>query len=245
MSDSEAAKNFLAIYNQLDEFMHRYIHHFEDTDRFYKHKELIFKLAHYDRLFAIYKEDLLSFADLRNLLEHNPYIKQADPFATPHAYILKRYEEVKTKLLQRPQARDVAVTAEKIYTTNLEAPIFEVLRVMTKHNFSHVPVMDKAKFIGVFSENIVVYYLSSHQEINALTKVSDLSEYLSFDNHPGEYFAFVAGNAPIDQIQDLFIQDYKNHKRLAVVYVTESGKSSEPLKGLITAWDLAGEDFII
>ena len=38
----------------------------------------------------------------------------------------------------------------------------------------------------------------------------------------------------------MFQNGLKDQKRISVVFITETGKSSEKILGLVTAWDIAG-----
>lgn len=40
----------------------------------------------------------------------------------------------------------------------------------------------------------------------------------------------------------MFQNSFKENKKLAVIFITENGKETESILGMITAWDLAGYD---
>ena len=38
----------------------------------------------------------------------------------------------------------------------------------------------------------------------------------------------------------MFEEELRDNKRLSVIFITEAGKTTEKILGMITAWDIAG-----
>jgi hypothetical protein len=76
-------------------------------------------------------------------------------------------------------------------------------------------------------------------------KIKDFADFISFESHTNEYYEFVSRDTTIFEIEEIFTQGLKKLKRISVVYITENGKSSEGLLGMITVWDLAGSRKLI
>ncbi|KKQ29895.1 MAG: CBS domain-containing protein [Candidatus Levybacteria bacterium GW2011_GWA2_37_36] len=238
MNETNTAAKFLVIYNEIDHYMRRVL----NSDNYTDHGMLIRQMSEKNRLFQNYYTDLKLFAELRNLLVHNPYPDSANPLIVPHNYIVKKYEEIRNALLHPKKAMDVAVRREFIYTTSLNANAIEVMKTMNEKTYTHVPVVEREKMIGVFSENTILTYLVNNKDTIILkdTKIAEFKDFIGLDKHPSEYFKFTSRDTPLVDITVLFQEGLKARKRIAVVYVTQNGKQEEKLLGMITAWDIAG-----
>jgi len=66
---------------------------------------------------------------------------------------------------------------------------------------------------------------------------------LSLDCEKSEGFRFMSADATVAEAASLFKESLKRHSRLGAVFVTEDGKRSQKLLGLLTVWDIAGTEF--
>ena len=111
---------------------------------------------------------------------------------------------------------------------------------MKNKGFSHIPVLnDKNAVVGVFSPNALFNYFTEHtdQDISHLS-TKDIEPYLSLDKSFSEKYCFVAANLGEEEVADTFVNNYLNNKKIAMVFVTQSGKQNEPLIGVIVLKDL-------
>ena len=235
----DASLRFISVYNEIDHYMRGFL----NAEDYVDHGTLLRQMSEKNRLFSDYYKDLKLFAELRNLLIHNPYPDQANPLIVPHEYIVKKYEEIRNAVLHPKKAIDIAIKAQFIYSTSLEANAIDVMNEMDEKTFTHVPVIDNGKMIGVFSENTLLAYLVKNEDTIILkdTKISEFKDLIGFDKHKSEYFEFVPKNTLLSDVENLFQEGLKKRKRIAVIYVTEHGTQEEKLLGMITAWDIAGK----
>ncbi len=243
LSNTEQFDKFIAIYNQLDYYMRRQPGVDQHTDHGYAIQQMIAK----NRLFARHEQELRNLAALRNVLIHNPFMRTIHPIAIPITAIIDRYQQLLDLLINPPLALSIAVPAAMIYTTTLDSNALEVMKTMNKKTFTHIPVMDNDKMIGVFSENTLLSYLAHHGD-SIVTKdltIAEFSDFIGLDKHPGEQFEFIGRKAQLADVYAIFNQAIKVRKRIGVVFVTEHGKSNEKLLGLITAWDLASPELTL
>ena len=239
MSQENLSNKFITIYNEMDAFFRREL----DVDETISHRDLIWKISKDNQLLENNKYDLLTFARLRNAIVHNPRRADAHPIAEPHEYIVAQYEMIRDQLLNPVKALSIAIPFNKIFTTLLEDKAINVMREMNENTFTHVPVMEGDKMVGVFSENVVFSFLVKH-EIAIVDKditISEFGEFLPIEKHPSEYFLFASRTALLFDIQKLFDNELEKNRRLGVVFITDSGKQDEKLLGMITAWDIAGK----
>ena len=239
MKKNNLSEKFLSIYNELDNFMRKSL----GTEEFTDHATLIRMMADKNRVFASNYRDLRTFADLRNLLVHNPYKSNADPLLIPHEYIVRKYEEIKNATINPKKALSVAVPRDKIYMTTLKNKVADVIKEMQDKTYTHVPVIENDVMMGIFSETTILSYLNYNKETIFLKDmlIEEFRDFIPLEKHTSEYFEFVGRNALLSDVENLFRIGLKARKRIAVVFITEKGKQSEKILGIITAWDIAGK----
>lgn len=236
---SSNSHKFISIYNELDKYMRKYLNENNETPN----SVLITKMAKINKVFYKNKDDLLEFSRLRNAIVHNPNKKDADPIAEPHEFIVKKFEDIKNMVITPPIALNtIAIKAPYIFTTKMNDKAFEVMKKMNENTFTHVPVIENNKLIGVFSENTIFSYIVKNEEviIDKDCIIKDFDEFIPNESHVSEYFEFVPRGALVADIEEIFQNGLNNGKRIAVIFITETGKQNERLLGLITSWDLAG-----
>ena len=230
---------FIEIYNEIDEFMRKNL----NKPNGYRHYNLIEDLAKVNKIFKRNERDLKAFGDLRNAIVHNPELKNADPIAEPHDYIIDRYQEIVNNVINPPSAYDrIAVKVSELYNTTLETSAIEVMKEMAKKTYTHVPVIENNVLIGIFSENTLLNYIANKGDVllERDAKIKEFIDYLPIDKHNSEYFIFVSKNASVMDVEELFQAELKEHRRLGVVFITENGNPNQKILGIITAWDMAG-----
>lgn len=230
---------FITIYNELDQFMRNKL----NVDDTMSNSELIRKMANKYKIFNRYKDDLLAFSRLRNAIVHNANKKDADPIAEPHEFIVKKFEEFKNNVISPPIALEtIAIKAKDIFTARMDDNVIEVMKKMNENTFTHVPVIENNKLIGVFSENTVFSYVAKNEEV-IIEKdflIKDFAEFIPIECHVSEYFKFVEKKTLVADIEEIFSDGIEVGKRIAAIFITETGSPDERLLGLVTAWDLAG-----
>ncbi len=224
---------FLQLYKQL-EFEGRRIY-FPDA----KENEAII-----GRLFTVpqlkkFKEDLDYCRVVRNFLTHNPKVGGVYPII-PSMEMIKLLQHCLEIVVNPPKAIDFAIPIERIYTAELNSNLFEVLKVMNSFTYTHIPVVDNDKLVGIFSENTVFTYICNENSItiDENTKIKDFQKYLPLDEHSTEFFAFLPETAFLYEVQELFKYNSGRKKLLTVIYITKNGKRNEKIIGMITPWDL-------
>lgn len=187
----------------------------------------------------MYKEDIDYCRVVRNFLVHTPKVKNQYPIVVSEEMI-QLMEEIVDRVKNPIKAIDYAVKIENMYTTQLHSNIIDVVRHMQASGFTHVPVIEEGKLIGVFSGNVIYTYLSSAAEINLNinSNISILMEYLPIYNHTNEYFAFMGKNSSFHDIRQLFKIDAKSMKQLAAVFLTETGKNNEKVLAMLTPYSI-------
>lgn len=230
---------FLEIYNDFDNYLRKIL----GKPDGYRHFNLIDDFIKNNKSFKKYERDLKAFGNLRNAIVHNPEQKKADPIAQPHEYIVKKYIDIVNLVKNPPTAyASVAIKVEKLYTTTLEASALKVMKEMTRHTYTHVPVIDNNSVIGVFSESTLLNYFADKGAVllEKDVRIKEFIDYIPFHKHKSEYFDFISKKTLLTEVEEMFQGELKEHRRLGVIFITEDGKPSQKILGIITAWDMAG-----
>lgn len=233
----EIYEEYVRIYNEIDHYMRKVL----NEEKYTEHSYLIDKMADRSSVFGRYAQELRTLAQLRNSLVHNPFMRIAHPIAVPDEKILAQYRVIRDMLLNPPTSLSIAVPVHKLYTATLQTNAIEVMKMMKKHTYTHVPIMEGERMIGVFSENSLLAYIASNED-SIITKdlpISEFDEYIGLSTHPSEQFAFIGRRASLNDVYKIFNDALKKRVRIGVLFVTDQGKSDQKVLGIITAWDLA------
>lgn len=232
------AQEFLSVYNKIDNFMRKEL----KKDERISHTELIDMISTKNKLFKKNNARLKSFARLRNAIVHESY-NIADPIAEPHEEVIIQYKNIMNKVMEPDKALEtVAVKANNIFTANLEDDALEVMKKMQQNIFTHVPVLENNKLIGIFSENTIFSYIVDNEALllGDEIKIKEFEKFIPLDMHEGEIFKFISKDKLLYEVEEMFEEELKDNKRLSVIFITETGKMTEKILGMITAWDIAG-----
>jgi hypothetical protein len=235
------SEEFISIFNEVDSHL-RKLAGMGDT---VSHMFVVDRLGETNKFIRNHRDELKLYARLRNAIVHNPFGSEIDVIAEPHPRIVAKYAALRDGIVNPPAALRFAIQPKKIYSTTMDASAREVMRVMADKVYTYVPVLDsKGDITGIFSENTVFLYLARNEicAVDSKTAIAEFAEYLPLNQHASEYFEFVSRQANIDDVRDLFEKGSAERKRLAAVFITASGRKDEPILGMLTAWDIAGNN---
>ena len=188
---------------------------------------------------AKYFEELNLFREMRNLLSHHGRI-DGSPVVLPSEQALAKLLEILEYAKNPPMALSLATPAENLCLARLSDDVLKIIDIMGKRGYSHIPVLTKNKGVfGVFSVGTLFSYAKSNPQ-GAITGMTlrDMSNYLPPEKHTTEKFAFASPEATLHDIKALFRISGPNHRRVVAVFVTEDGRQSSRLLGMITPWDV-------
>jgi len=230
MSNSE---KFLEYYNKIDLYLKREGNY--DVFQSYSHKVKNSSSTVVRR----YKDELLTFGELRNAIIHHPPINGA-PIAEPHTEIVKRIKIISDYILN--PIKVIPTFQLQVFTAHLNEYLNPILYKMGNLSFSQAPIIDnEGKLIEIITTNTISRWLSSNLEENGTLlveniKVKDLISHIEYKNN----YRFLNRDASIYDAYQLFVDSFKNNKcYLDAVFLTNSGKEHEKLLGLITINDIA------
>ena len=230
MTNSE---KFLEIYNKIDNHLKK-----EDNHESYVNYAQKIKNSK-NKVVKRFKDELLSFGELRNAIVHNPKIGN-QTIAEPHEKTVCRFSELH-KTITNPK-KVIPEFQFEVIRANKHDYVNDILKEIKKKSISQFPVIDeKGNVYELINNNTISRWLASQLEDNGTimienVKVSDMLSEIEYKSN----YIFISRNTSIYEAYDLFIEQINNkHRNLDVLFITQNGKSHEHLLGLITIEDIA------
>ncbi len=185
------------------------------------------------------RTDLDVMRELRNLLTHNGD-EFGYPIAEPSDRMLSRMDEI-IEYVRRPRpALQFGTPAEQIMYTELNERAIDVMRAMIKNGYSHIPVLNRGAFAGIFSIKALFSYLAQNgfDDINRDLHIRDLGNLLKVDQRYSESYRFMPASATINEVREAFRKTAKQNNKLAMVLITKDGSDKNEILRILTPWDV-------
>ena len=181
-----------------------------------------------------HKDDLKEYADLRNAIVHERSDGRA--IAEPHESVVSELRRLAVALANPPRVLPLFQT--KVHSVEITDRICEVLAFFFPRNFSQVPVMSNGRLVGLLTTTTVSRWLAAQarHELVVLTDHS-VGDALKHLEHGGNW-RVVARSTLLADVLDAFDVAKAAGKRLDAVLVTNSGRPTEALIGIITIHDM-------
>lgn len=176
---------------------------------------------------------------IRNLLSHSADVDGVSP-VTPAEPLFDCLNEVIDYLRRPPLAIERGTNTSKLFKAVKTDRIAWLIKRMEEKGYSHVPVMDDKCVSGVFSVS-TFFTLAKAGRLKSIhegTKIYEIEQYISAEEHMSERFLFVPPTATVSHVQNLFSERKSGEKRVAAVFITENGCSDSPLLSYVTPWDV-------
>ena len=188
--------------------------------------------------YSKYRDKIEYCRTIRNFLDHNPSIGSEFPVIASEAMI-HFLSDLINDLKTLPTAEQKMI--KEVCTRTPDNKLLPMMRLMREKNYTHIPIVQNDKVIGVFSESSILSFTIDHPDviITDNTRVSDIMDYLRLFDRKAESFRFVPHDMLISEINIIFENAVKAGDRIGLIFVTNSGKETEKLLGILTAWDIA------
>lgn len=189
-----------------------------------------------------YKEKLDLCRQVRNLLTHTSTF-QGEPFLQPSDALILVLKEIVEFVRKPPLALSFATLRSEMMTASLQSKILPLVERMRERGFSHVPVIQKERFFGVFSWNVLISYMLDQPDfcMQENTTLREIASYLPIETHTEERYRFMPQSSTYYDLKNAFEQHQIKNRRLACIFITQNGTPKENLLGLVTPWDMLEE----
>lgn len=232
MKNSESKHKYIEAFKRVEKTLKRIACVSADTTQY---KDILDKAKQNNPAVAYFEGLLWDLYGLRNVFAHadrDKYIAEVNSLA------FEKMDEI-LKILTKPPRADVLFKADVLCATT-EDIAETVLRQMNEKLYTHIPVYNGSKFIGVLSETTILEWLVENIKEGRAQfykgKVADINR--KYLNSNRNIHKFVSADTSVFEIQKMFDDSIKQGKRLGVIFITNSGKKDERPVGIVTAWDL-------
>lgn len=183
-----------------------------------------------------WREKMDMCREIRNLMTHTADIA-GEAIVTPAAGVVDILREILEYVKKPPMAIDYATRAAQILKVSPMDFVLPIMKAMQRRGFSHVPVMQGERMMGVFSVSTIFSdAISGGARVDERTRIRDFSHLLPIEDHVFEQYAFIGEQATLPEAQAAF--DRRDKKRMAALFVTRGGAPDGLLLGMITPWDV-------
>lgn len=204
---------------------------------------LINNLSEKNNIIRKHKNELDLIRNVRNLNTHQR-VDKYKYVVCPSPEINTRLESIINEIKNPPMIYDskMCIKRPNMYCRNVNDNVYETIKTMSERLFTHVPIFEENKLVGVFSENTLldIVRIQTGIILDENTNFSSIREALKPERHSMESFEFISRKKNIYDVQNLFKNYFSTHKRVGCVYITENGRREETILGMLTAWDVLG-----
>lgn len=200
------------------------------------------RAAHRDGIVRRNKTRLHYIKEVRNLLQHPRNARPVRPFTISEGF-LRETTALLEAIRNPPTAQDFGVSRSELTVARPEDRIGDLAVMMKRNGFSHLPILDaRGAVIGVFNEAAVFAHLWAEEEtiIGRGMRVQEIMHCCRLDAGHTEAFDFVGPRTTQDALIDEFLA-ISDNTRIGAIFVTASGKRTEPVQRMITPWDVLAQ----
>ena len=178
--------------------------------------------------------------EVRNLLQHNAKVGKSY-LVEPSDGMIETILSTIEKVTHPDLVSSIFVRKGDVRSAQMDDLVRPVMHEMAEKIYTHVPIVENNRVIGVFSENTLLSYLMSDTlvEIAEDATFAEFSDLLPLDAHESEVFGFIGINELAFTAAKRFREALKQKERLGMLFVTANGDPEEELLGILTAWDMA------
>ena len=176
---------------------------------------------------------------VRNLLSHSANVDGIPP-VTPAEPLIQCLKDTIAYLRKPILASSRGTGIQRLLKAVAADRIVWLSKKMEEKGYSHVPVLEKGKVVGVFSVS-TFFSLAKDEKLSGITDQTTISEilpYISVSNHTTERFLFAKKDDTVVTIRAMFSKRNAGEKRVAGVFVTDDGTENTKLVSYITPWDV-------
>ncbi|MDX1662460.1 MAG: CBS domain-containing protein [Candidatus Promineifilaceae bacterium] len=224
------AQRFLSAYNEIDEQLHE----LAGEDRYRGFRQMVDRQAQEHPVVRAYAQDLRAFGELRNIIVHEE--RDGQLIAEPNGWSVRRIETI--ELLLRDPPLVCPHFERDVYTRSPDDSLSSAVRAIYRQGFSQVPVFDDRDFVGLLSAKTIARWLGAHADDGeaALTEtmVGAVLRYAESE----EDYQFVSRETTVVDAVVRFQETNRRGRRLRALLITDDGRPTEQLVGIMTVFDL-------
>ena len=225
------AELFLGTFNEVEKFLkYNYNQGKHASFRF-----LLVKASKYHPVIKKFKNDLVTYGDLRNAIMHN-FNKDGEAIAVPKEKIVNHFIEIWDQI-KNPLKVDVFF--KNVHTCNINDSLKIALSLIHEYKILQIPIIKNNQVIDVLNSLQIVEWMAGMDKIRP-SEIS-VGDIMSLSQNRQNY-ALIPSKSTIYQAAEMYKNSYKRHPKnryFDAILITKEGKPDEPLLGIIVLKDIA------
>lgn len=189
--------------------------------------------------FKAFKDEIEYCREVRNLLAHKKKINN-DFAVVPSERMIEFIDTLIEKVRSRTKCLSIAIDLPHVFWQDLNGNVKDTMKMMQQKLYTHVPILENGVVVGVFDENSVFNYLADEEIVCVDDNLTfeDIKSFLSLADREMEEFIFIGRNCYVDELEEKIEQAFHRGKRIGLAFITENGKATQKMQGIITPWDI-------
>lgn len=222
---------FLASFHRIEKYLER----IRKKPGHMSFKSAVQHAQKYDPVVRKYQDDLFEFADLRNAIVHDS-INPSYAIAEPHDSTVVHIEKIEKELIQPETV--IPKFKREVYTFSIHDRAKDVLHYVHHNGFTKFPVYEGESFAGLLTENGIAHWLAHAAENNLKNLFHQTIDNILVYEKVKVNYKFISKHTTVYEAEDIFKNQIQNGKKLNALLISEDGKPSRELLGIITHWDI-------
>lgn len=225
---NELAIEFLKVFNAFETELKRRLH----KDNYVNFSRLIDEASETDFLIRRNKSLINTISDLRNIVVHQ---EGQLITATPTLDAVDALKNIYTKYINPKQI--FSICRHEVISIHASQKLDEALRIMSRHGFSQLPVLEDKVYIGMLTGNVITRYVASgidtKGELVIDTRQIAVSDVLKQQKATDDV-CFIAKTMSTHELVDII-----THKPspTGVYFITDTGSKGERILSICTHGD--------
>lgn len=177
--------------------------------------------------------DLDILRRVRNILSHNHKGKE---FINIPISTIKMLEEILSELTNPPLVTHFA--SRGVVTCEIDDNIKDILALMVKNDYSQIPVLSNGTFKGLLTTNTIARWLGHRFNIDGIVDEENSIEQVLPHSESSKNYAFISRVSRLSDVIDFFSNEATTNNFFDALLITENGKETQKILGIITKSDL-------
>jgi predicted transcriptional regulator len=221
---------FIKAFNSIEQYLRKQT----QNDKRLHYYDLVNIATKSNAIVRRYERDLKEYADLRNAIIHES--SDGHVIAEPNELAVNDIEHINSILHKPPSI--IPLFQSEVSSFSVNDSIGAAVKLMLYQSFSQVPVFNEERFVGLLTTDTISRWLGScvADDIFILSETK-INHVLRYTEDRKNHIFLKKGSTIFDALETF--QEFENRgKSLKAILITESGKSTQKIIGIMTISDL-------
>lgn len=242
MEEAKSPKEqFLELYREFEGWAYEHYNKEERKERDGQNKSLMVFLENFDSL-AAYNKPLSFYRQVRNLLSHYEVLgdSHVKDMLVVTDKMVDEFREFKKIITSPAKESQLTVPVDEFTKFSLTDKVQPAIKFMSRHDFTHAPIIENGKVIGLFGEKCLFDYISKGNTIDSETTFEQIQDHTRIWNWMN-IACSRKDDLTVPDCRYVFQKALQDNKRCDIIFFTEDGTFDSPVTALTTIWDLPAE----